>query len=187
MQHVVEQRHRVGARRRIGDLHREQRRAGPCAADGGGGQRVAAGGPAVGDGLLADRAGLAVETGEGEAVRAGAVDADAAAERAGERRLAGVGRVVARVGIEVARRARRIAAGKTVVVDRSRSRAGGRQVGVDNLEGDYRCPLSPSPSVTVYVATAGTTGLVVAVSAVNEYEPSAFTLREPAPMSIACE
>ena len=60
VQHIVEQRHRVGARRRIGDLHREQRRAGPCAADGGGGQRAAAGGPAVGDALLADRAGLAV-------------------------------------------------------------------------------------------------------------------------------
>ena len=142
MQHVVEQRHTIGARRRIGDLHREQRRAGPCAADGGGGQRAAAGVPAVGDVLLADRAGLAVEAGEGEAVRAGAVGADAAAERAGERRLAARGAVkIADIGIEVARRARRIAAGKRVVVDRSRRRAGGRHVGVDDVEADRR--LSP--------------------------------------------
>ena len=47
--------------------------------------------------------------------------------------------------------------------------------------------VSPSPSVTVKVALVGATGLVVAVSAVNEYEPSAFTLMEPAPRSIACE
>ena len=31
------------------------------------------------------------------------------------------------------------------------------------------------------------TGLCVTASAVNEYEPSAFTLMQPAPMSIACE
>ena len=49
------------------------------------------------------------------------------------------------------------------------------------------CAVSPSASVTVKVAPVGATGLVVAASAVNEYEPSAFTLMEPAPMSIACE
>ena len=47
--------------------------------------------------------------------------------------------------------------------------------------------VSPSPSVTVKVALVGGTGLVVTASAVNEYEPSAFTLMKPAPMSIACE
>ena len=47
--------------------------------------------------------------------------------------------------------------------------------------------VSPSPSVTVNVADANGTGLTVTASAVKLYEPSAFTLRRPGPMSIACE
>ena len=47
--------------------------------------------------------------------------------------------------------------------------------------------VSPSPSVTVNVAVASGTGLDVTASAVNEYDPSAFTFSSPGPMSIACE
>ncbi len=47
--------------------------------------------------------------------------------------------------------------------------------------------VSPSPSVTVNVALVGATGLVVGFAAVNEYDPSAFTLIEPEPIAIACE
>ena len=47
----------------------------------------------------------------------------AAAQRARERRLAGVARVVANVGVEIAHRARRVAAGQPVIVNRSRRAA----------------------------------------------------------------
>ena len=73
-------------------------------------------------------------------------------------------------------RARRVAAGQTVIVNRSRSAAAGRHVGVGHLEGTVAVAVSPSPSVTVNVAVASATGLDVTASAVNEYDPSAFTL-----------
>ena len=46
--------------------------------------------------------------------------------------------------------------------------------------------VSPSPSVTVKTPEAEPAPITEG-SAVNEYVPSAFTLIEPAPMSIACE
>ena len=84
MDDVVEQRHLVGAGRRVGYLNLEQIASrGPVAVS-----VLVAGRPAVGHRLGANRPGGAVETRKREAVGAGAVTAHTAAQLAREGRLA---------------------------------------------------------------------------------------------------
>ena len=185
MQHVVEQRHRVGAGRRVGDLHREQRVPR--------GRRVVAVSvlraaiPAVGHRLSADRPGRCRSDPQTRSRCAPAPSAaDAAAQRARERRLAGVARVVASVGVEIADRARRVAAGSPSSSTAAAALPLRRRVGVRDREADRR-RRRVAVAVRHREGRRRRPGPITGVSAVNEYVPSAFTLIEPAPMSIACE
>ena len=116
---IVQQGDDIGAVRRIGQLDREQH-----AARAGSGQDIARN--REGHLFGADHGGRAVEIGvEGD--DGGAVIADAECQRAGEARLAGVGRIVAVIGVEIIDVRVRIAADKAVVIHRGGNRAAGRQ------------------------------------------------------------
>ena len=129
----------------------------------------------------------AVQPRKREAVGAGAVAADAAAQHARERRLAGVAGLsptlalrspVVLAGLPPGSPSSSTAAAAlpllgalaSVIVKLDRRR---RRVAVAVRHRERRRRSAPAP--------------ITGLSAVNEYAPSAFTLIEPAPMSIACE
>ena len=138
MQHVIEQRHLVGARRLVGDLHLEQ---------GGAVARTAVvdrrrqhvADNAVAHRLQADRnPGLPLSEAANLKPLAPAPSRPTLPPRtAAERRLAARRAVeIAEIGVEVADRARRIAAGNPSSSTAADATAARRRVGVSHLEGD---------------------------------------------------
>ena len=133
MQHVVQQRHRVRARRLVRDLHLEQVRA--ITITTGHRCRQHAAHDRVLHRLLAQRRRSAIERrGKREAIAARTIQTHAACQRAREHRFARV-RVACQVGIQIIHHAGRVATRQTIVVHRrSRLVVVRRRVLVRHLE-----------------------------------------------------